>query len=135
MLRNKGLEYKLYIAGLIYALLSVTGIAILAFTPFKLTYILPGCAFKAITGAYCPGCGGTRAVFAFISGHWVKSFLYHPFVPYCGILYIIFMLRGTLATLTKGKFHYMKFRDSYVFVGNKTVTKNIDKYIQIYTCV
>ena len=26
--------------------------------------IVPPCAFHKITGLYCPGCGGTRAVFA-----------------------------------------------------------------------
>ena len=37
---------------------------------------------QMMTGLYCPGCGGTRAVRALLSGHPVLSFLYHPVVPY-----------------------------------------------------
>ena len=40
------------------------------------------CLFQMMTGLYCPGCGGTRAVRALLSGHPVLSFLYHPVVPY-----------------------------------------------------
>ena len=60
---------------------------------------------------------GTRAVAAFIQGHWARSFRYHPFVPYCGILYIIFMTKGTLALFSKEKFPYMKFRNGYIYFG------------------
>ena len=30
--------------------------------------LVPGCAFKALTGLDCPGCGGTRAVHALLHG-------------------------------------------------------------------
>ncbi len=40
------------------------------------------CLFRLFTGLYCPGCGGTRAVLALLSGNIRKSFFYHPFVPY-----------------------------------------------------
>jgi len=117
MLQNKVLEYKLYLAGLVFASVSAIGIALAALAPFKIQNIIPACTFKKITGLYCPGCGGTRAVAAFLTGHFVKSFRYHPFVPYCGILYIVFMARGTIAFLSKGKYQYMKFRDGYIFAG------------------
>ena len=48
----------------------------------KLLGIGMPCAFHSLTGLYCPGCGGTRAVRALLSGHPVLSFLYHPVVPY-----------------------------------------------------
>ena len=113
MFPDKRVEYKLYLAGLVFAAVSAAGIAVLVFTPFK----IPGCTFKSVTGLYCPGCGGTRAVAAFIQGHWARSFRYHPFVPYCGILYIIFMTKGTLALFSKEKFPYMKFRNGYIYFG------------------
>jgi len=59
------------------------------------------CIFHKITGLYCPGCGGTRAFIAFISGHFIQSFIYHPIVEYsflC-ILYIFFR------RLTNKKYH------------------------------
>ncbi len=38
----------------------------------------PKCLFHLVTGYYCPGCGGTRALYLFLTGHWIKSFLFHP---------------------------------------------------------
>ena len=73
MLQNKVLEYNLYLAGLVFAAVSVLGIALVLFTPFEFSYIMPQCSFKSITGLYCPGCGGSRAVAAFVQGHWIKS--------------------------------------------------------------
>lgn len=40
------------------------------------------CLFHLITGFYCPGCGGTRAIRMLIHGKVMASFCYHPFVPY-----------------------------------------------------
>ena len=40
------------------------------------------CPFHVITGLYCPGCGGSRAVVALLTGHPAVSFLYHPLVPF-----------------------------------------------------
>ncbi len=42
----------------------------------------PKCLFHLVTGYYCPGCGGTRALYLFLTGHWIKSFLFHPLVVY-----------------------------------------------------
>ncbi len=57
MFPDKRVEYKLYLAGLVFAAVSAAGIAVLVFTPFK----IPDCTFKSVTGLYCPGCGGTYA--------------------------------------------------------------------------
>lgn len=46
------------------------------------TWFRMPCLYQMMTGLYCPGCGGTRAVRALLSGHPVLSFLYHPVVPY-----------------------------------------------------
>ena len=54
---------------------------------------VPDCAFEKVTGLYCPGCGGTRAVIALFQGHPIKSFLFHPAVPYTFVVYCVFMIR------------------------------------------
>lgn len=51
----------------------------------------PSCVFRRVTGLFCPGCGGTRAVYHFVKGDIGRSFIYHPFVPYAFIVYIVFM--------------------------------------------
>lgn len=114
---NLLLERNLYFAGLVFAAMSVIVAVLSVSTPLNILCIVPKCDFHALTGMYCPGCGGTRAVIALLNGNWVHSFLYHAFVPYFVILYIVFMARGTLAILTKGKFQYMRFYNGYIFLG------------------
>ena len=52
-----------------------------------------GCSFKNITGWYCPGCGGTRAVISLLNGHFFKCICYHPIVFYLALLIGIYVLR------------------------------------------
>lgn len=40
------------------------------------------CLFRCVTGLYCPGCGGTRALGYLLHGHIGKSLWYHPLVGY-----------------------------------------------------
>jgi hypothetical protein len=44
---------------------------------------LPGwpCAFRAVTGLPCPGCGMTRGVAALARGHWHEAIAWHAFAP------------------------------------------------------
>lgn len=44
------------------------------------------CFFRLLTGAYCPGCGGTRAVTSLLHGHFLESVLYHPLVLYLAVV-------------------------------------------------
>ena len=36
------------------------------------------CAFKRATMLYCPGCGGSRGLYYFLTLDWVRSFVYCP---------------------------------------------------------
>lgn len=47
------------------------------------------CMFQLLTGLYCPGCGGTRAVRYLLTGHLFLSFQYHPLVPYAAFLAVV----------------------------------------------
>jgi hypothetical protein len=38
----------------------------------------PGCAFHAITGLDCPGCGATRAMHQLLHGHIAAAFALNP---------------------------------------------------------
>ncbi|WP_313580862.1 DUF2752 domain-containing protein [Lacrimispora sp.] len=44
------------------------------------------CLFHSLTGLYCPGCGGTRAVRSLLRGDLRMSFQYHPLVLYAVLI-------------------------------------------------
>lgn len=41
----------------------------------------PGCAFRAVTGLWCPGCGLTRGFHQLLNGHPMSALGYNVFVP------------------------------------------------------
>lgn len=53
----------------------------------------PTCPFLAITGWYCPGCGGLRMVHALAHGHVAEAFGRNPLafatLPYLGYLWAV----------------------------------------------
>ena len=50
------------------------------------------CSVKTRIGIPCPGCGGTRALFAFFAGHMLESFRFNPTIVFVFCAYIHFML-------------------------------------------
>ena len=94
---------------------------------------LPACVFYSMTGFYCPGCGGTRSVYALLHGNIIKSLYYHPFVVYAAAYYILYEGSHTLNLITRGKIKAMYFCPPYFYVGAAIVVvqwlaKNILKY-------
>ena len=84
------------------------------------------CLLSALTGFYCPGCGGTRAVFALAKGDIVQSFIYHPFVPYAVILSGWFMISQTIERLSHGKIKIaLHFRMIYVWIALALIVLNV----------
>lgn len=86
---------------------------------------MPPCSFYTATGFYCPGCGGTRAVFAFMRGDILKSLFYHPFVPFMLIVGGWFMISQTIQRLSRGEIQIgMHFRMIYVWISLILVAMN-----------
>lgn len=50
------------------------------------------CVFQMMTGLYCPGCGGTRALWFLLHGDILKSLWYHPLIFYTAMLLIWWMI-------------------------------------------
>ena len=117
MAEKRETEFSIWMAGLILGIFALLLLGIACFTPFSLESLAYDCWIHKRSGIYCPGCGGTRAFFAILHGNFIKSFFYHPVVPYMGILYAVFMIRGTIHFLSKGKLPYMKFRLGYIYVA------------------
>ncbi len=66
-------------------------------------YLLTHCPFREIFHVYCPGCGGTRAVFALIRLRLLTSFRMNP-LPLLTILWLlIFICAGKLAPKLRRK--------------------------------
>lgn len=135
MKQQKSLEEELYQAGLV--LFAISAVAV----PFFGLVILPklnltqsGCIVWLLFGAYCPGCGGTRAVNALLHGHFLQSLWYHPLVLYSVVLYFVFMASWTLARF--GLFGIKKgiaFRSGYLYamlviIAVNFVAKNLLKF-------
>jgi len=81
------------------------------------------CIFLLITGLYCPGCGGTRAVEALFQGKLLLSVWYHPLVLYTAVLYVAFMGSHTLELFIPG-FKGLKFHNWYVYAALVIVIVN-----------
>lgn len=111
-------EKVLYYILLGFLLLFAAGAIILRAAGIRLIRIMPGCPFHAITGLYCPGCGGTHAVDALLSLHFLQSFLYHPLVPYAAATGGWYFLSHTAEYLSKGRYPVgMRYRDIYLYIG------------------
>lgn len=105
-----------------YVCLALIGIWALIYVVMRIFDIslsdfnLPVCVSYTLWGIYCPGCGGTRAVINLMHFDIVKSFLFHPVVPYTAIVVGLFMISHTLNIFTKGKVKAMKFRPMYLYI-------------------
>lgn len=99
MKKDEELDRYFYIAGWMMIGLAVLLIGIVWRYP-QLLAKKPPCVFHEMTGYYCPGCGGTRAVIAFLQGRWLKSVFYHPFVLYTVVIGGWFMLSQTVERIS-----------------------------------
>lgn len=111
--RIKTNEDVLYYVGI--ALLVTAGLVIFVLEFFDLE--LWPCFFKAVTGIYCPGCGGTRAVKCMLSGNFLKSLYHQPAILPGTVVFLIFMVTHTIEKIfPQGKIKGIKFRMVYVYV-------------------
>lgn len=65
------------------------------------------CIVHDLFRIYCPGCGGTRAIFALLKGHIVESLCSNPAIL-LGTVLVVYYEAGVLLTLIKknGKRYY-----------------------------
>lgn len=77
------------------------------------------CLMHAITGWYCPGCGGTRSIMFLLTGHPMMSFIYHPLVLYTAIVIAYMLLRHLFDMIRTKSFRTQKkyFRTSMLWVA------------------
>jgi len=117
-------ETAFFVVGIILAAIAIVIAALFALFPEMFARFRFPCMFHEITGLYCPGCGGTRAVKALLGGHVVNSFLYNPVVIYSVVMYIWFMGSQFLERLTGGKVKGLKYRHLYLWLALVIVVVN-----------
>lgn len=120
------LEDQLYIAGI--CLLAAIPIALLLYRLLCIYLPLFGlpCILHTFTGYYCPGCGGTRAVYALLHMQLVKSFFYHPLVPYGAAVYLWFMISHTIEKLSRHRLRIgMRFRAGWLWAALIILVANV----------
>ena len=131
-------ERPIWIIGIIlFSLLIGVGI-VNRLAPEFLEQSSPSCFVRQHVGMYCTGCGATRAVLAVLRGQFLQSLYFNVVVMYVIVFYGIYVLRGAVYFISKGKYMYMKFHTAYVFVGLgivvvQAIVKNVALFVYHYT--
>jgi hypothetical protein len=117
MKAEKELDIYYYIAGWILLALLLPVVAAKYMLHLPILSAAAPCLFHTATGYYCPGCGGTRAVYALLDGHPLRSFRYHPVVMYVVLSGGYFMLSQTIERLSRHRLAVaMHFRAVYLWI-------------------
>lgn len=69
---------------------------------FVLDHMMP-CMLHALTGYFCPGCGGTRSVAALFQGRFLVSLIDYPLTMYAVLMYAAFMVTQLIQRVSKGR--------------------------------
>lgn len=118
-----------YIAGLIILIIGVTGIFFINCYDIDINdYTMP-CMLNRLTGLYCPGCGGTRALRYLLCGRILTSLYYNPVVAYVFFPWIWFLVTHTILRFRNKRdlhnsgilslriIHPMTVRPWYIYTG------------------
>ena len=66
------------------------------------------CAFYKLTGLYCPGCGGTRAVYSILKLNILDAIRYNITVPFGIFVYLYYNIRSFIAGLKNDAEYFEK---------------------------
>lgn len=99
--KHKTTEDQLYIIGICLLIAVPFALLLYRYLCARLPFFGLPCLLRTFTGYYCPGCGGTRAVYALLHMRLIKAFLYHPLVPYSAAVYLWFMISHTIEKLSR----------------------------------
>jgi hypothetical protein len=115
-MKRKSVEEVFYLIG--WIIIPVGFISIWFALVLMANGLIPtDCLLERYLGIYCPGCGGTRAVFSLMRGRILRSLWYYPAVLYMAVLYIAFMGSHTIERLSKTKrVRGLKFHDWYLYL-------------------
>ena len=92
------------------------------------------CVFQELTGLYCPGCGGTRAMKALLKADVLSSFLYHPLILYMILMAVMFAVSYLIYVKTKNPKFRLYFENKYVYIGIGIIVINfvVKNYLLLF---
>ena len=125
--RTKKMSYEtaFYIAGWCMVGLFIPVVLYLCSRDPHTDTLLPPCILHLLTGAYCPGCGGTRAVWYLFHGDLLRTLLYHPLVFYIAVFGGWFMTSQTVERISRHKIRIgLKYHDNYLWAALVIVVVN-----------
>lgn len=85
---------------------------------------LAPCLFHELTGLYCPGCGGTRAVKYLLQGQLGLSVQYHPLVLYGVIVAVLELGSLLMARLFRRPKLYLGHEAAFLYTAVAIVAVN-----------
>ena len=98
---DKTLDNITYIVCLAAIATGIAAIIAIQLGGFDYNNLKSTCLLNDLTGYYCPGCGGTRSLYYFLTGHILKSLYYHPIIIYTIIPGIWFTITQTIYRVRK----------------------------------
>lgn len=82
------------------------------------------CVFHLVTGMYCPGCGGTRAIKYLLTGHPILSWCYHPLVLYAVVAVSLEVISAAIAKRIGQLKWYLGHEAAFLYGGLAIVIVN-----------
>lgn len=82
------------------------------------------CIFHALTGLYCPGCGGTRAVKYLLQGQIGMSIRYHPIVVYAAVVGMIELVTWLMSRMFRCPGLFLGHLEQLAYLGLVIVAGN-----------
>ncbi|MCI8307032.1 MAG: DUF2752 domain-containing protein [Lachnospiraceae bacterium] len=98
---DKLIDKIAYIAGVIILIIGITAICIIIHCDIDINKYTQPCILNKLTGLYCPGCGGTRALKYLLSGRIFTSLYCNPIVVYVFFPWIWLLITHSVEKIRK----------------------------------
>lgn len=100
-------------------LLLLIGILIWKYCPGLQETLNLRCGIHDMFHIYCPGCGGTRAVYSLLKLHIVESFMEHPMVLFTAVILADYYIGAIITLIRKNgkRYYYLRTWFCYVALG------------------
>lgn len=124
--KQTNMENQLYIMGACLLLVLPVVMILYRYLRAHVWFLSMPCLLHIFTGYYCPGCGGTRAVYALFHLRLWESVCYHPLVPYAAAVYLWFMISHTIEKLSRGRLRIgMKWNPCWLWAALVILVVNV----------